>query len=136
MHNHQTVSLGPWYGLLCFGAGSLLSVVISTVDSGWGPLSGIRPLVGLTVLFWTALGGVTAAYVLIGRGWRVVERRMRLRLASAYFGLVWGGLFALLMTTPAAMGLVVLLGIIAAIVYIANGLEHRQRNQDESEMFP
>lgn len=136
MHQHQPVYLGPWYGLLCFGAGSLLSIVIETLDSGWGPLSGIRPLVGLTVLFWTVLGGVTTAYILIGRGWRVVERRSRLRLAAAYIGLVWGGLFAMLMTTPAAIGLVVLLGVIAAIVYIAYGLEHRQRNQDESEIFP
>jgi len=40
------------------------------------------------------------------------------------------------MTTPAAAGLIVLLGIAAAIVFIAHGLEQRPRNQDGGEIFP
>ncbi len=136
MSDKQPVQLGPWYGLLCFGAGSILTIVIATIDRGWGPLSGISPLVGLTVLFWTVLGIVAAAYILIGRGWRALERSIRMRLAAAYCVLVWAGLFAMVMTTPAAVGLVVLLGIAAGIVFIAVGLEHRSRNRDEGEIFP
>ena len=91
---------------------------------------------GLTVLFWTVLGIVTGAYILIGRGWRAVDRSARVRLALAYLVLVWAGLFAIVMTTPAVVGLVVFLGIAVAIGFIAYGLEHRPRNQDEGEIFP
>lgn len=136
MSDKQPVQLGPWYGLLCFGAGSILTIVIATIDRGWGPLSGVSPLVGLTVLFWMALGIVTAAYILVGRGWRALERSLRMRLAAAYCVLVWAGLFAMVMTTPAAVGLIVLLGIAAAIVFIAYGLEHRQHKPDEGDIFP
>ncbi len=136
MNEKSSIQLGPWYGLLCFGAGSILTVVIATIDSGWGPLSGINPLMGLTVLFWTVLGSVTGAYILIGRGWRAIDRSARVRLALAYLALVWAGLFAIVMTTPAAVGLIVFLGIAAAIGFIAYGLEHRPRNQDEGEIFP
>ena len=91
---------------------------------------------GLTVLFWTVLGIVTGDYILIGRGWRTIDRSGRVRLALAYLALAWAGLFAIVMTTPAAIGLIVLLGIAAAIGFIAYGLEHRPRNQDEGEIFP
>ena len=136
MNDEQTVRLGPWYGLVCFGGGSILTVAISTLDSGRGPLSGIQPFTGLTVLFWAVLGAVTGGYILMGRGWRALERAPRVRLAAAFFALVWASLFAMMMTTPAAAGLIVLLGIAAAIVFIAHGLEQRPRNQDGGEIFP
>ncbi|HEY4690535.1 MAG TPA: hypothetical protein VIK33_14575 [Anaerolineae bacterium] len=136
MNDKHPISLGRWYGLLCFGAGSILTIIISTIEQGWGPLSGIRPMIGMATLFWVVLGGVTGAWILLGRGWRELDRNIRIRLATAYLILGWAGLFSMTMTMPAANGLIIFLSITAAIVFIAHGLEGRQRKHDEGDIFP
>ena len=90
----------------------------------------------IALLFWTNLSAVTGAWILLAPSWRWLLRETRLRLGLAYFAVGWAGLFGVTLNTPAAVTLMVAVGVAAVIVFIAYKLEDRSRGQDNSDLFP
>ena len=99
-------------------------------------MDGISPLVGLLLLGWTVLGIVTGAWIILSYSWKRLAREQRLRLASAYFIVGWGGLIGLSLYTPTLSAVLIAAFIAGAIVFLAHEMEGRRRRQDEGDIFP
>ena len=130
MNDERGIQLRKWQRLLVFAAGSILTALVATIDSGGHPMNGRTPLIGTVLLFWTLFGAGTGVWFIVGPRWRQTARDARLQLGVSYLAVAWSGLAAMLWTVaPVGSALIVLSGIPLALFFI-------MQKRDESDTFP
>lgn len=134
MYTETPIHLGKWKVLLAVAASSILTGLLARI--GLPPVYGVSVLLGLLLIYWTLLGITVGTWIVYGRGWRVLERDDRLRLAFGYFAIAWGALITLSVDTPVSAVFFVAPGLAGLLLFAVYLLEGRQHKPDESDIFP
>ncbi|HLF29211.1 MAG TPA: hypothetical protein VJG32_23020 [Anaerolineae bacterium] len=134
MNDDHPIQLGKWKILLAFAAGSILTSILARM--GVPSAYGISLLFALLLVYWILLGITAGTWIVLGRGWRVIQRDARLRLAFGYFTIAWGALVAISIDTSISTVVFIAPGLAGLVVFAAYLLEGRPRDRDEGEIFP
>jgi hypothetical protein len=132
MENEQTTNLNKWYTLLAVAMSSVATMILAATT----PYSYPGPVLALVLYFWIVLGFATGIWIIIGNGWKVYERDVRMRLALGFFTVTWGGSIVIFQSMPDARFLTLFAGLGLLILWLLALLESRRKRQHEHDLFP